>query len=72
MLEILQRVEDGEGQAGDVERLQGIAEGMLGLTFCPMGDAAVSPVLSSVKLFRGEYEHHIEHKSCAVPVSAHS
>jgi len=64
MLEILQRVEQGEGVSGDVERLEEIAQGMQGLTFCPMGDAAISPVLSSIKLFRDEYEHHITHKRC--------
>jgi len=66
MLEILQRVEQGEGESGDIERLEEIARGIQGLTFCPMGDAAVNPVLSSIKLFKDEYEYHIKHKRCAV------
>jgi NADH-quinone oxidoreductase subunit F len=66
MLDILERLEHGEGVPGDVERLEVIARGMQGLTFCPMGDAAANPVLSGIKLFRDEYEYHIQHKRCAV------
>jgi NADH-quinone oxidoreductase subunit F len=66
MLEILEGVEQGEGEPGDVERLEEIARGIQGLTFCPMGDAAVNPVLSSIKLFKDEYEYHIMHKRCPV------
>jgi NADH-quinone oxidoreductase subunit F len=66
MLEILEGVEQGEGEPGDVERLEELARGIQGLTFCPMGDAAVNPVLSSIKLFKDEYEYHIKHKRCPV------
>ena len=66
MLDILERLEGGEGVPGDVERLEEVARGMQGLTFCPMGDAAANPVLSGIKLFRDEYEYHIQHKRCAV------
>jgi NADH-quinone oxidoreductase subunit F len=40
---------------------------MVGNTFCPMGEAAVNPVLSTLKHFRHEYEHHLEH---AQPMAA--
>ncbi len=66
MLDILERLEHGEGKPGDVERLEDIARGIQGLTFCPMGDAAANPILSGIKLFRDEYEYHIKHKHCAV------
>jgi NADH-quinone oxidoreductase subunit F len=66
LLELLQRIVDGRGQPEDVARLEEIGRGIQGLTFCPLGDAAVNPVLSSVKFFKDEYEHHIEHKGCAV------
>ena len=66
ILGILERMEHGEGVPGDVERLEELARGMQGLTFCPMGDAAANPVLSGIKLFRDEYEYHIQHKRCAV------
>jgi len=41
-----------------------ICAGIVGHTLCPMGDAAVNPVLSSLKHFRDEYEYHIQHKGC--------
>jgi NADH:ubiquinone oxidoreductase subunit F (NADH-binding) len=64
MVALLERIEGGQGKPGDVERLEDIASGIRGLTFCPMGDAASNPVLSSVQLFRDEYEFHIRHKRC--------
>jgi len=66
LLDILERVEHGAGEPGDVERLGEIAQGMRGLTFCPLGDAAANPILSGLKLFRDEYEYHVQHKRCAV------
>jgi len=64
MSAILERIERGEGQPGDIERLEVLANGLRGVTFCPMGDAAVNPVLSSLKHFRDEFEYHIEHQRC--------
>jgi NADH-quinone oxidoreductase subunit F len=65
MLGILERLESGKGQAGDIARLEELADGIRGHTFCPMGDAAVSPILSGLKLFREEYDYHVHHKCCA-------
>jgi NADH-quinone oxidoreductase subunit F len=64
MLEILQRIEDGQGQERDVDLLLSLCEGIAGHTFCPMGDAAVNPTLSSIRHFRADYEYHIKHKRC--------
>jgi NADH-quinone oxidoreductase subunit F len=67
LLDILNGLEHGQGKAGDVERLEDVAQGLLGgVTFCPMGEAAANPVLSGIQLFRDEYEYHIRHKRCAV------
>ena len=62
--DILTRIVEGKGKAGDVELLETICAGIVGHTLCPMGDAAVNPVLSSLKHFRDEYEYHIQHKGC--------
>jgi NADH-quinone oxidoreductase subunit F len=64
MSAILERIERGEGQTGDIERLEALANGLRGVTFCPMGDAAVNPVLSGLQHFRDEFEYHIEHQRC--------
>ena len=66
MLEILERMENGQGRDGDIEALLGLADSMTGSTFCPMGDAAASPIRSGIGHFREEYEHHIQHKKCMV------
>jgi NADH-quinone oxidoreductase subunit F len=66
LLETLERLEAGKGKAGDVERLEELARGIAGRTFCPMGDAAVNPVLSGLKLFRDEYDYHVKYKRCAI------
>jgi NADH-quinone oxidoreductase subunit F len=66
MLDILERLEHGCGQPGDDSALETLALGIRGRTFCPLGDAAVSPVLSSLKLFRDEYSYHIRNKRCPV------
>jgi NADH-quinone oxidoreductase subunit F len=64
MLDILERLEHGLGRAGDVETLEGLADGIFGSTLCPMGDAAVNPIRSGLEHFREEYEYHIWHKKC--------
>jgi len=64
LVDILQRIEEGEGQAADIDRLLGLCEGMLGRCFCALGDAAVNPTLSSIKHFREEYQYHIDHCRC--------
>ena len=43
----------------DLDLLLSIANNILGKTLCAFGDAAATPVLSTIKLFRAEYEAHI-------------
>ena len=59
LAEVLTRIVRGRGKPGDLDQLETICAGIAGHTLCPMGDAAVNPVLSSLKHFRGEYEHYI-------------
>ena len=58
----LDRIVAGKGRKGDIGLLEYTCNHMVGNTFCPMGDAAVNPVMSTLKYFRQEYEHYIEHK----------
>ncbi|MCD6520175.1 MAG: NADH-quinone oxidoreductase subunit NuoF [Anaerolineae bacterium] len=64
ILAILERIEAGNGQPGDVERLRSLCDGIAGHTFCPLGDALVAPIRSSLNLFADEYEYHIKHGRC--------
>ena len=67
LYKLLQRVERGEGQAKDIDLLFGVATNIVGKTLCAFGDAAATPVLSTIKTFRAEYEAHIREGRCTVP-----
>jgi len=64
MESILDRLERGEGRQQDADLLLDMADNIGGKSLCALGDAAIGPVISSVKKFRSEYLHHVEHKSC--------
>jgi NADH-quinone oxidoreductase subunit F len=64
---ILGRIERGEGQMKDVDLLLSIANNITGKTLCAFGDAAATPVLTTIKLFRAEYEAHVREGRCTVP-----
>ncbi len=66
MLKILDRILRGEGRPQDVDVLYDVADGILGNTICPLGDAAAMPVMSFVKKFRSEFEYFVQHKQSAV------
>jgi NADH-quinone oxidoreductase subunit F len=64
MESILDRLERGEGRAEDADLLLDMSDNIGGKSLCALGDAAIGPVISSVKKFRDEYMHHVTHKSC--------
>lgn len=64
ILEILEKIESGGGRPGDVARIEELCAGIAGRTFCPMGDALVAPIRSSLLNFRDEYDYHIAHGQC--------
>lgn len=61
---ILRRIEHGEGREEDIDLLLDICDNIAGKSFCPLGDAALGPVVSSIKHFRDEYLQHIREKRC--------
>jgi len=63
---LIWRIEAGQGQVGDVERIEEICGNILGRTVCPLGDAAVMPIQSAIKHWREEWDYHIEQKKCMV------
>ena len=50
------RLEKGQGLPGDVDLLDEIAHNIAGRSFCPLGDAAATPITSGIKKFREEFE----------------
>ena len=65
---MVDRIEHGEGRMEDLDRLNSVAENILGRTICALGDAAAMPVRAFIKHYRDEFQHHIDHKRCLVPV----
>lgn len=61
---ILDRIERGEGRPQDADLLLDMSDNIGGKSLCALGDAAIGPVISSVKKFRDEYLYHVEHKTC--------
>ncbi len=68
MLEILQRIVDGQGLEGDVEKLLRLGDTIKRTSLCGLGQAAPNPVISTIKHFRDEYEAHIKEKRCPAGV----
>ncbi len=64
MESILDRLERGEGRQQDADLLLDMADNIGGKSLCALGDAAIGPVISSVKKFRDEYVYHVTHKTC--------
>ncbi|MDK2836479.1 MAG: NADH-quinone oxidoreductase subunit [Thermosediminibacterales bacterium] len=70
MLEILDRITKGEGEEGDIEKLEELGKIIKETALCGLGQTAPNPVLSTIRYFRHEYEAHIKHKKCPASVCA--
>jgi NADH-quinone oxidoreductase subunit F len=66
LTEILERLEHGHGKMQDIDKLANICSNISGKSFCPLGDAATSSIVSGIKLFREEFEYHVKHGHCMV------
>jgi NADH:ubiquinone oxidoreductase subunit F (NADH-binding)/NAD-dependent dihydropyrimidine dehydrogenase PreA subunit len=64
MLEILEKIKKGEGELGDIQKLESIGETVKLGSLCGLGQTAPNPVLTTIKYFRDEYESHIRDKKC--------
>ncbi|MBS4534554.1 NADH-quinone oxidoreductase subunit NuoF [Clostridium sp. D2Q-14] len=64
MLEILEKIIEGNGEPEDIDRLERLAENIKTSALCGLGQTAPNPVLSTLKHFRDEYEAHVNEKKC--------
>ena len=64
MLEMLERITEGKGEAGDIEKLEKLAQTIKMTSVCGLGQTAPNPVLSTLHYFKNEYIEHIENKNC--------
>ncbi|MCW3490090.1 NADH-quinone oxidoreductase subunit NuoF [Dethiobacter alkaliphilus] len=68
MLEILERITQGKGEADDIETLEELAYSIKDSSLCGLGQTAPNPVLSTLRYFRQEYEEHINEGKCSAGV----
>ena len=64
MLEILERITDGQGTMEDLDNLEELSEQIRAASLCGLGQTAPNPVITTLKYFRKEYEAHIVDKKC--------
>lgn len=64
MLEILEGIVAGKGKLEDLDMLLELADTISATALCGLGKTAPSPVVSTIKNFRSEYETHIIDKKC--------
>ena len=67
MERVLGRIEDGHGRPEDIPLMSEVGGNMLFKAFCALADGAVSPIDSSIKYFRDEYEEHVRARAVSVP-----
>jgi NADH-quinone oxidoreductase subunit F len=67
LYKMLSKIERGEGQMRDIELLLSVSDNIAGKTLCAFGDAAATPVLTTIKHFRHEFEAHVREGRCTCP-----
>ena len=68
MLEILNKICDGEGTLEDLDELETLANSIKDSALCGLGQTAPNPVLSTLANFRDEYVAHVVDKRCPAGV----
>lgn len=64
MQEILSRMTEGKGKAGDIELLEELCLAVKDGALCGLGQTAPNPVLSAIRYFRPQFETHIHEQRC--------
>ncbi|MCX6828198.1 MAG: NADH-quinone oxidoreductase subunit NuoF [candidate division Zixibacteria bacterium] len=68
MVEILNRITQGNGEEADIERLENLANTIKNNSLCGLGQTAPNPVLTTLRYFRSEYLLHVKEKHCPASV----
>lgn len=68
MLDILEKVTNGEGTEEDLVLLEEISYMVAESSLCALGGSAPNPVLTALKYFREEYEAHVKDKKCPAKI----
>jgi NADH-quinone oxidoreductase subunit F len=68
MLEILERITEGQGTMEDLDNLEELSHQIKAASLCGLGQTAPNPVVTTLKYFREEYEAHIRDRKCPAHV----
>jgi NADH:ubiquinone oxidoreductase subunit F (NADH-binding)/(2Fe-2S) ferredoxin/Pyruvate/2-oxoacid:ferredoxin oxidoreductase delta subunit len=68
MLNILERICNGQGELDDIQKLEDLAAMVKDTSLCGLGQTAPNPVLTTLRYFRDEYLAHIVDKRCPARV----
>ena len=71
MLDILNKITDGNGTMEDLDTLEELAKHLQSSSLCALGQTAPNPVLSTMVNFRDEYIAHVVEKRCPAGVCKH-
>jgi NADH-quinone oxidoreductase subunit F len=64
LVQILERLEAGNGTEQDLETLLDLCDNITGRSFCALADGATAPITSSMQYFKDEYLAHFTHGGC--------
>ncbi len=68
LLEMLEKITNGDGEPGDIEKMESLCNYIKNASLCGLGQTAPNPVLSTLRFFRDEYEAHVTEKRCPAGV----
>ncbi|MCX8128498.1 MAG: NADH-quinone oxidoreductase subunit NuoF [Clostridia bacterium] len=68
MYEILERITEGKGEEGDIEKLEILAKNIKASALCGLGQTAPNPILSTLRYFKDEYMAHVNERKCPAGV----
>jgi len=64
MLDILTDITEGNGKLEDIDLLMKLAEGIKEGSLCALGGTSPNPILTTLRLFKDEYDSHINDRVC--------
>jgi len=64
MLEIMDKITQGDGEENDLKLLEYWGRKVADSSLCALGQTAPNPILTTLKYFRDEYEEHVRDKRC--------
>jgi NADH-quinone oxidoreductase subunit F len=64
VVKVMRRIEAGDGAPGDLDQLETLCDGILGKSFCALGDGAAMGLRAALEHFGDEFAAHIDQRRC--------